>query len=83
MVLELIGSRIVAPYLGTSIFVWTSLIGIILAALSAGYYTGGRLSNNKPALGTLTTIIFISGISVYALVLFKAPFLALLPEMVP
>ena len=41
MVLELIGSRILAPYLGTSIFVWTSLIGIILAALSGGYYLGG------------------------------------------
>lgn len=81
MVLEMIGSRIVAPYLGTSIFVWTSLIGVILAALSAGYYVGGRLSNNRPALGTLTTIIFISGIAVYTLALFKTPFLALLPGL--
>ncbi len=30
MVLELVGSRMLAPFLGTSIYVWTGLIGIIL-----------------------------------------------------
>ena len=42
MILELVGSRILAPYLGTSIIVWTSLIGIILASLSLGYFWGGK-----------------------------------------
>ena len=41
MVLELTGSRIIAPYVGSSIFVWSSLIGIILAALSLCYYFCG------------------------------------------
>ncbi len=62
MILELIGSRILAPYLGTSIFVWASLIGIILAALSLGYYAGGKFSVNNPNLKFLSGILFIAGL---------------------
>lgn len=47
MILELVGSRIIAPYAGTSIIVWTSLIGIILGSLSIGYNWGGRLADKK------------------------------------
>ena len=36
MIFEINGSRILAPYLGTSTYIWTSLIGVILAALSGG-----------------------------------------------
>src|SRR3989344_7172101 len=71
MVLELIGSRILAPYLGTSIFVWTSLIGIILAALSGGYYLGGKFSRENPTISFLTTVLFIASLSVVLLVLVK------------
>ena len=34
MVLELAGSRVIAPYMGTSLVVWTSLIGIIMLSLT-------------------------------------------------
>jgi spermidine synthase len=57
MILELVGSRVVAPYLGTSTFVWTSLIGIVLAALSLGYHLGGRLADRGPSFETLATIL--------------------------
>ncbi len=45
MVLEMVGARLLAPWLGTSIVVWTSLIGVILACLSLGYWLGGRLAD--------------------------------------
>ncbi|MDA0747872.1 MAG: fused MFS/spermidine synthase, partial [bacterium] len=48
MGLEIVGSRILAPYFGSSIFVWGSLIGVVLAALSAGAYMGGRLADRLP-----------------------------------
>ena len=48
MVIELTGSRVLAPYLGTSLVVWTSLIGIILASLSLGYWWGGRVADRRP-----------------------------------
>ena len=45
---EIVGSRILAPYFGNSIFVWGSLISVVLAALSLGYYWGGRMSAQDP-----------------------------------
>lgn len=41
MIFEIAGSRVLAPYAGASLCVWTSLIGVILASLSAGYWSGG------------------------------------------
>ncbi|MBI5728268.1 MAG: fused MFS/spermidine synthase [Candidatus Magasanikbacteria bacterium] len=61
MILEMVGSRILAPHLGTSILVWTSLIGVILASLSLGYSWGGRLADKKPSYTQLGKIIFLSG----------------------
>lgn len=49
MVLEMAGARLLAPELGTSIVVWTSLIGVILASLSLGYWLGGKLADKRLA----------------------------------
>jgi len=64
MVFELVGSRLVAPYLGTSIYVWTALIGVILASLSLGYWIGGRLADKSASYNNLGWIIFLAGIGV-------------------
>jgi spermidine synthase len=71
MVFELIGSRILGPFFGTSIFVWTSLIGIILGSLSLGYYLGGKFSDKKSDFNTLSFIIFLSAASVGITILIK------------
>lgn len=71
MVLELIGSRILAPVLGTSIFVWTSLIGLILGALSLGYYLGGYFSKNNPSYKFLSLVLMLSGIFIIAIAIIK------------
>ena len=75
MVFELIGSRVVAPYVGTSIYVWTSLIGVILASLSLGYYFGGRFADTRPSTKPLALIIFISAIAIV--------FSSLIKDLVP
>lgn len=62
MVLELTGSRVLAPYVGTSIYVWTSLIGIILGSLAIGYFWGGRLADKNPNVGRLGFILFGAGV---------------------
>jgi spermidine synthase len=61
MVYEIIGSRLLSPYIGTSTYVWTSLIGIILAALSLGYWLGGRMADRKPDIKILAAVIFLAG----------------------
>lgn len=75
MIFELIGSRVVAPYVGTAIYVWTSLIGVILASMSLGYYIGGYLADKKPQIQSIVTIIIFSAIAIALLVITKDLFL--------
>lgn len=71
MVYEIIGSRILAPYIGTSTYVWTSLIGIILGSLSLGYWLGGRLADRRPDIRNLSAAIFAAGGLVSVTILIK------------
>ncbi len=64
MAFEIIGSRMLGPYVGTSIFVWTSIIGIILFSLSVGYRFGGWVADRKPRADFLSFIIFFAGLSI-------------------
>lgn len=63
MIFELAGSRLVAPYLGNSIYVWSALIGVILASLSLGYWWGGRIADRQASYQNLGWIIFLAGAS--------------------
>lgn len=64
LALEIVASRIIAPAFGNSIYVWGSLIGIILLALSAGYALGGRIADRWPSWGGFATVVFLSGVLV-------------------
>ena len=61
MSLEILGSRVLAPDYGNSIFVWGSLIGVFLAALSLGYYLGGILADRRPRLSFLAALLAAAG----------------------
>lgn len=74
MILELVGSRVLAPYVGTSTIVWTTLIGMIMGFLSLGYWYGGRLADRLATLKIFSTIIFFSALSVF-LIIFDSQFL--------
>lgn len=71
MILELLGTRIIGPFYGVSLYVWSSLIAVTLIALAIGYFLGGYLADRTPgirlahviAFAALTTLIipFLSG----------------------
>jgi spermidine synthase len=59
MVIELLGTRIIAPFYGASLYVWSSLISVTMIALALGYYIGGRASDSR--LNIRLSWIIVSG----------------------
>lgn len=57
MSVELLSSRILAPYFGSSIFVWGGILTIFMTFLSVGYLLGGMLSTQQPRLWKLGCIL--------------------------
>jgi spermidine synthase len=64
LALEIVASRIVAPYFGNSIYVWGSLIGVFLAALSLGYLGGGRIATRWPTAGPFLILVLAGGMAI-------------------
>ncbi len=69
MIYEIIGSRILAPFIGTSTYIWTSLIGVILGSLSLGYWFGGKTADRNPNLRVLSIVMFFGGTILSATIL--------------
>lgn len=61
MVIELLGTRMIAPFYGASIYVWSSLISVTMIALSLGYFVGGRWADNSKKTG-LSLIIALAAL---------------------
>jgi spermidine synthase len=64
MALELLGSRLVTPVFGSSIWAWGSLIGVVLSGLAAGYRVGGWSADRSPTPRKFSMIVFAGGILV-------------------
>ncbi len=72
---EIAAARLLAPYFGASTIVWANTIGIVLVALSIGYWYGGKLADRNPTRAGLYRIVLLAGL-LLALVPFVAdPFL--------
>lgn len=57
MGVELLGGRLLAPYFGSSIFVWGGIIAVFMTCLSIGYLIGGQLSLRKPSMSRLGLLL--------------------------
>lgn len=68
-------SRVIAPNLGNSIYVWGALIGVFLAALAAGYFLGGVLADRRPSRGVFAGLVFLAGLLVFPIPVLAPPVL--------
>jgi predicted membrane-bound spermidine synthase len=74
MIIEVLGSRVIGPFFGASLYVWTSLITVTLVALAAGYWTGGILSDrSRHSIDLLYGLIAMAGILILFVPLLKSP----------
>lgn len=64
MTFELVAARLLAPRIGSSTYVWTSVIGIIIAALSLGYWAGGRIADRRKASSDIVWLLGITALMV-------------------
>ncbi|MGH2996543.1 MAG: fused MFS/spermidine synthase, partial [Gaiellaceae bacterium] len=63
---EICASRLLAPYFGSSTIVWANLIGLVLLALSVGYWLGGRLADRRPDPRLLGALVLAAAVLVAA-----------------
>lgn len=68
LVIEMVAGRILAPFVGVSLYTWTSIIGVILAGISVGAYIGGRLVDRFPRRRTLSVLLFLSGVAALGII---------------
>jgi len=71
MGIELLGGRILAPYFGSSVHIWGSIITVFMLSLSFGYLIGGKLSTKNASLTRYGLIFIFSSITVLPIVAFS------------
>jgi spermidine synthase len=72
---EIAAARLLAPYFGASTVVWANTIGVVLVALSAGYWLGGRYADRHPHLRGLCLLVLAAAVLIAAVPFAARPFL--------
>ncbi len=77
LIVEILAIRILSPYYGNTIYTTSSVIGVILAALSLGYYIGGKTADKYPYAKVFYLIIFGSGLTILVMQVISSALLQL------
>lgn len=77
LAVELLGTRVLGPFYGVSLFLWSALITVTLLALSVGYAVGGRFADRGPTLTRLAGLLFWAGTWILLLPWLRGPVLRL------
>jgi spermidine synthase len=74
---EIAAARLLAPYFGDSTIIWANTIGIVLVALSVGYYIGGRVADLHATPGGLHRLVLVAAVLLAIVPFVAGPFLDL------
>lgn len=77
LAIELLGTRIIAPFYGASIYLWSALISVTLAALAVGYWIGGKWADRGPTLNRLCFVLGLAGLWILVIPWLAAPLMAI------
>jgi predicted membrane-bound spermidine synthase len=81
LIIELTGTRILAPYFGSGIYTWSALITVTLAALALGYAFGGRLADRLPRADILYNLCLAAGLWTLSTPILASPLLSSLVDI--
>ncbi len=82
MGIEMSASRLLAPSFGTSLFIWTNIIGAMMTGLSLGYWFGGRIADRHPRADVFYKIILGAGLLVGAIPFLAQPIMKISTEAI-
>jgi MFS family permease len=62
MAVELVSAKLIGPFFGTSLYVWASVLGVTMAGLAGGYFTGGLVSSKDSQGRALGLVLALAGL---------------------
>lgn len=71
MILEIMGTRLIEPFLSNSVYTWIGMISVMLTSLSIGYFLGGKLADRNPQNSYMALLLILSGISIALIPVFS------------
>lgn len=71
MIIELVAGRLIARHLGSSLYTWTSVIGVVLAGITVGNFLGGRIADSYPPKKSLAALFAISSAACVQIIVFN------------
>ncbi|HTO49628.1 MAG TPA: fused MFS/spermidine synthase [Burkholderiales bacterium] len=75
MMLELLGTRVIGPFFGVSLYVWSALIAVTMIALALGYFLGGWCADRRPRI-RLAHLVLLAALGTLAIIPLSGPVLA-------
>ena len=69
MIIELLASRLISKYFGSSLYTWTGIIGVVLGGISLGNFIGGRLADKFPPRNIIAILLLIASFLTFLVLL--------------
>lgn len=81
MMFELVAARLLAPTIGSSTYIWTSVIGVIIAMLALGSWLGGRFADKRQQQFDVALTLLLSAVAISFVIAFSQALLTYIMQL--